>query len=38
MKKCPLSNITLSVFILMAFVLAMSAMLFKGIVDKVTTK
>ena len=35
MKKSQLTNLTLSIFILMAFVLAMSAMLFNGILDKV---
>ena len=35
MKKNQLSNLTLSIFILMAFVLTMSAMLFNGILDKV---
>lgn len=38
MKKSQLTNLTLSVFILMAFVLAMSAMLFNGILDKVAAE
>ena len=38
MKKSQLTNLTLSVFILMAFVLAMSAMFFNGILDKVAAE
>ena len=38
MKKSQLTNLTLSIFILMAFVLAMSAMLFNGILDKVAAE
>ena len=35
MKKSQLTNLTLSIYILMAFDLAMSALLFNGILDKV---
>ena len=38
MKKSQLTNLTLSIFILMAFVLAMSAMFFNGILDKVAAE
>ena len=38
MKKSQLTNLTLSIFILMAFVLGMSAMLFNGILDKVAAE